>query len=139
MATIQTRPQTAQERSHRSLRQMRPNRTAREWRYLTYTGVGLLVLLTVHMVAQHFVVEETGGLRSYQDVLDYVANPVIFTIEAFFLLFVTVHALLGLRNVLFDLDPTPVVRRWINRGLTLLGFLTVGYSIFLLATLASRA
>ena len=30
------------------------------------SGVLLLVLLTVHMVAQHFVVE--GGLRTYGDV-----------------------------------------------------------------------
>jgi succinate dehydrogenase hydrophobic anchor subunit len=91
------------------------------------------------MVAHHFVVEGIGGLRTYDQVLDYIANPWIFTIESLFLLFVTAHALLGLRGVLYDLDPGPTVRRWIDRGLWVLGIATVGYGSFLLGTLASRA
>ena len=39
------------------------------------TGVALVVLAAVHMVAQHFVVDETGGLRTYQQVLDYLEQP----------------------------------------------------------------
>ena len=46
------------------------------------SGVALLVLVTIHMVAHHFVVEEVGGLRTYAQVLDYIANPVIFVIES---------------------------------------------------------
>jgi len=95
--------------------------------------------VTVHMVAHHFVVNGVGGLRTYDQVLDYVANPWIFTIEGLFLLFVTAHAMLGLRGVLFDLDPSAALKRWIDRGLWTLGLATVAYGYFLLGTLASRA
>ena len=32
------------------------------------------MLLGIHMVANHFVVESVGGLRSYHQVLEYIAN-----------------------------------------------------------------
>jgi succinate dehydrogenase hydrophobic anchor subunit len=109
------------------------------WRATAYTGVALVVLITVHMVAHHFVVHETGGLRSYEQVLEYVANPVIFAIELLFLVVVTVHAMLGLRGVLFDLATGDRARAWISRGLLVLGVVTVAYGIVLIVTLASRA
>ncbi len=132
MATIRTRG-TARRRSARA------PRSAGEWRITTLTGLGLLVLLAVHMVANHFVVKSIGGLRDYRQVLAYIANPVIFTIESLFLLFVTVHAMLGLRSVLLDLDPSPRLHRWIDRGLAVLGLVTLAYGSFLIGTLASRA
>jgi succinate dehydrogenase hydrophobic anchor subunit len=111
----------------------------RVWRLTTFSGVALLVLITVHMVANHFVVESVGGLRSYPQVLDYIANPLMFTIESLFLLVVTLHAMLGLRGVLFDLTGDRRHRAWIDRGVTVLGVLTVAYGFFLVGTLASRA
>ena len=135
MSTVRTRPETTPRRRRRG----RTPRSAREWRLTALTGVALLALVTVHMVAHHFVVEEIGGLRDYDRVLEYISNPVIFTIEAFFLLFVTVHALLGVRGVLYDLDPSPGLRRWIDRGLVVLGLATIAYGYFLIGTLASRA
>jgi succinate dehydrogenase / fumarate reductase, membrane anchor subunit len=134
VTTIKTRPERSSPRRDR----LRP-RSAREWRVTTLTGVALLLLLTVHMIANHFVIDSVGGLRNYDEVLDYIANPVIFTIESFFLLFVTVHAMLGVRGVLYDLDPGPRQRRWIDVGLVTLGLATLGYGYFLLGTLASRA
>jgi succinate dehydrogenase hydrophobic anchor subunit len=134
MAVVKTRPEGATSRGGR-LRA----RSAREWRLTTLTGVALLVLLTVHMVANHFVIDSVGGLRDYDQVLDYIANPAIFTIESFFLLFVTLHAMLGLRSVLYDLDPGPRLRRWIDVGLVTLGLATLAYGYFLIGTLASRA
>jgi succinate dehydrogenase hydrophobic anchor subunit len=101
--------------------------------------VALVVLITVHMVAHHFVVQRTGGLRSYRQVLEYVANPVIFTIELLFLVVVTVHAMLGLRSVLFDLATGERARAWISRALVVLGVVTVAYGVTLIVTLASRA
>jgi succinate dehydrogenase hydrophobic anchor subunit len=109
------------------------------WRVTAFTGIGLVVLLAAHMVAHHFVVESTGGLRTYDQVLDYLANPVMFVIECLFLGFVTVHAMLGLRSVLFDLTTGVRARAWISRGLVALGVLTVAYGLVLVATLASRA
>jgi succinate dehydrogenase hydrophobic anchor subunit len=109
------------------------------WRATAFSGVGLLLLITVHMVAHHFVVEGTGGLRTYEQVLDYVANPVMLLVELLFLVFVTVHAMLGLRSVLFDLATGDRARAWISRGLLALGAVTVAYGFVLVLTLASRA
>lgn len=111
----------------------------RIWRWTAFTGIGLLVLVTIHMIAHHFVVEGIGGLRTYRQVLEYVANPVMFTIECTFLVVVTIHAMLGLRSVLFDLNFGPRARVRINKGLVALGALTVAYGFVLIGTLASRA
>ena len=56
-------------------------RRSRTWKATAGTGVALLALVTIHMVAHHFVVEEVGGLRTYAQVLDYISNPVIFVLE----------------------------------------------------------
>ena len=140
MASLRTRARPGTSRSA-ARRRVAPRsaRTARDWRITTLTGVALLGLLLVHMIGHHFVVDEVGGLRSYDQVLDYVAHPVIFTIESFFLLFVTLHAMLGLRGVLLDLDPTPRLRRVIDVGAVVLGLATLAYGYFLIGTLASRA
>jgi succinate dehydrogenase hydrophobic anchor subunit len=111
----------------------------RVWRWTAFTGVALLVLVTIHMIAHHFVVESIGGLRTYRQILDYIANPVMFTIECTFLVVVTIHAMLGLRSVLFDLNFGARARARINRGLVALGALTVVYGLALIGTLASRA
>jgi len=133
MAVVQTRPRPTRQR------QVPAGRSSRAWWWTALTGAGLLLLLTVHMVAHHFVVEDVGGLRSYEQVLDYIANPVIFMLELFFLIVVTIHALLGLRGVLFDLGIGVRARRRTDLLLWLLGPATVGYGVFLIATLASRA
>jgi len=116
----------------------RPSQT-RAWRWTAYSGVALLVLLTVHMVAHHFVVEGAGGLRTYEQVLDYIATPVILVVECLFLVAITIHAMLGLRSVLLDLGTSDRGRARVNRWLTVLGTLTIAYGLFLVLTLASRA
>jgi len=112
---------------------------SRSWRWTALTGVALLLLVTIHMVAHHFVVEEIGGLRTYRHVLDYIATPVIFVIEGVFLVVVTVHAMLGLRSVLLDLGVSERWRRPLDRALVALGIVTVGYGFALIGVLASRA
>jgi succinate dehydrogenase hydrophobic anchor subunit len=133
MAIVETRPRPARGRVHPG------GKTARVWWWTAGTGAALLILVMVHMVAHHFVVEDVGGLRTYTQVLEYIANPVIFTVECFFLLAVTIHALLGLRSVLFDLNLGRRAKRRIDVGLWLLGVATVAYGFFLVGTLASRA
>ncbi|HSD80646.1 MAG TPA: hypothetical protein VLB47_08295 [Solirubrobacteraceae bacterium] len=117
----------------------RGGRSARVWRWTAGTGIALVVLAAVHLVAQHFVVEETGGLRTYAQVLDYLAHPVILVLEAGLLLAVTIHAMLGLRSVLYDLDLGARARRRVDAVLWAVGTLTVAYGAFLLVVLASRA
>lgn len=120
-------------------RQLPAGKSVRAWRWTVFTGAALLVLLLVHMVAHHFVVEEVGGLRTYQQVLEYIASPLIFTVECFFLVTVTAHALMGLRSVLLDMGFGVRARRRLDGTLWVLGIVTVGYGFFLIATLASRA
>lgn len=125
---------------HTQTSERRPLATqTRVWRWTAFTGVALLVLVTIHMIAHHFVVESIGGLRTYRQILDYIANPVMFTIECTFLVVVTIHAMLGLRSVLFDLNFGAQARARINKGLVALGALTVAYGLALIGTLASRA
>ena len=133
MDVAPTRPRLAQRRP------VPGGKSVRVWRWTVVTGAALLVLLVVHMVAHHFVVDSIGGLRSYQQVLDYISTPVIFTIECFFLVVVTAHALMGLRSVLFDMGFGARARRRIDIGLWVLGLATVAYGFFLVGTLASRA
>jgi succinate dehydrogenase hydrophobic anchor subunit len=111
---------------------------SRPWRFTAMTGVAVLALVTIHMIAHHFVVESVGGLRSYEQIVAYIGNPVIFAIEAIFLVAVTWHAMLGLRSVLFDLGLSAGARRLVNRGLTALGVLTVAYGLTLITVLAFR-
>jgi len=136
MAVVETRPPRP---SRRARERERYQPSVRVWQLLAGSGIVLLVLVTVHMVANHFVVESIGGLRTYEQVLDYIADPLIFTIECFFLLVVTVHAMLGLRSVLFDMRLDTRARRRVDAGLWLLGIATVAYGFYLVGTLASRA
>jgi succinate dehydrogenase hydrophobic anchor subunit len=112
---------------------------SRVWTWTAGTGIALLALVTIHMVAHHFVVQQIGGLRTYQDVLDYIGNPVMFVIELVFLVVVTIHAMLGLRSVLFDFGLSERSKRLVDRGLVVLGVLTVAYGFLLIGVLASRA
>jgi succinate dehydrogenase hydrophobic anchor subunit len=111
----------------------------RTWRATALSGVAVLVLVTVHMVAHHFVVEEVGGLRTYRQVLAYVGHPVIVVLESLFLVVVTWHGLLGLRSVLFDLGLTEATQRRVSRGLTALGVVTIAYGLTLIGVLAARS
>ena len=117
----------------------RRGRSSRVWHWTAGTGMALVVLATMHIVAQHFIVHQKGGLRTYAEVLSYIGNPVIFVLEAAFLVAVTVHGMLGVRGILHDLDPSPRTRRRIDRALWIVGALTVAYGMALLITLAIRS
>ncbi len=100
------------------------------WLVQVVTGWLLLVLVAIHLVAQHFVVP--GGLRTYQDVRAYVSHPLIWSLEALFLVVVTVHAALGLRAIALDFAPAPRWQRRLDGALGLLGFGTIAYGLWLL-------
>ena len=117
----------------------RRGRSARLWHWTAGSGMALVLLATMHIVAQHFIVHQKGGLRTYSEVLTYISNPVIFVLEAGFLLAVTIHAMLGIRSILRDLDLSPRLNRRLDRALWALGSLTVLYGAVLLTTLALRS
>ena len=90
------------------------------WILQAFTGVMLVVLLGLHMVAQHFVVK--GGLRDYQQVVQYLSNSFVFLLEIAFLIIVTWHALLGVRSLLLDFG---LPLRW-HRALFALALVLAG-------------
>jgi succinate dehydrogenase cytochrome b556 subunit len=101
------------------------------------SGVGLLVLLGLHMIAQHFVV--TSGLRFYDDVIAWLRNPVVIAVEVAFLVFVTYHALLGIRAILFDFGFSERTERRITNIFWVIGIITVVYGIVLFAAILNAA
>jgi succinate dehydrogenase hydrophobic anchor subunit len=117
----------------------RTARSARVWRWTAGSGVALVALATLHIVAQHFVVHQKGGLRTYSEVLSYIGNPVIFVLESCFVFAVTIHAMLGIRGILRDLDLVPRNARRLDRTLWVVGTLTIGYAMALLVVLAVRS
>lgn len=120
-------------------RDYRRGRSPRVWHWTAGSGMALVALATLHIVAQHFVVHQKGGLRTYTEVLSYIANPVIFVLETGFLFAVTVHAMLGIRGILHDLDLSPRATRRLDATLWVVGTVTVAYGMALLVTLAARS
>ena len=106
------------------------------WILQAFTGVMLVVLLGLHMVVQHFVV--AGGLRNYQQVVQYISNPFVFLLEIAFLIIVTWHALLGVRAVILDLGLKPATERRVTAVLSIIGVIAVAYGIWLSATIVAQ-
>lgn len=125
--------------SRRSLEQLAVDRdrSGSLWLIQAFSGLFLVFILGLHMVAHHFVVE--GGLRDYQQVLDYVANPVIFIIEILFVILATSHALLGTRAIILDLRPSLGATKALNWVLGILGAVTIIYGIWLALALQQLA
>lgn len=113
--------------------------TTRDWGWIlqAVTGVAVLGLVTLHMIANHFMVPE--GLRDYSQVVAWLSNPLVVALEVVFLVTVTWHALLGVRAVLYDLGPSRRAARWITRGLALIGVLMVGYGLWLTGVITGQA
>lgn len=103
------------------------------WIIQAITGLLLIVVLVLHMVAHHFVVD--GGIRNYEQVIEYISNPLIFWLEVLFLTVVTIHAMLGLRAILFDLGPGATTRRVLNWVLGIVGLVAWVYGVWLAVAL----
>lgn len=101
------------------------------------SGAVLLVLLTLHMIAQHFIVPT--GLRFYEDVINWLRNPVVIAIEVTFLVFVTYHAVTGVRAILFDFGFSERSEKRITNILWVVGIVTVVYGVALLAAILNAA
>lgn len=101
------------------------------------SGAALLVLLGLHMVAQHFIVPT--GLRFYEDVIAWLRNPVMIVAEVAFLVVVTYHALVGVRAILFDLGLSERTERRITLVLWVVGLVTVAYGVTLFAAILNAA
>ncbi len=125
--------------SRRTMEEMaaRRDRSGSLWLVQAFSGLFLVFILGAHMIAHHFIVE--GGLRDYQQVLDYVANPVVFVIEVLFVILGVVHALLGVRAIITDLRPSAGTLRVVNWALALFGLVAIGYGLWLALALQRLA
>ena len=125
--------------SRRTLEEMatRRDRSGSLWLVQAFSGLLLVFILGAHMIAHHFIVE--GGLRNYQQVLEYVANPVVFIIEVLFVILAVIHALLGVRAIVIDLRPSAAALRVVNWVLLAVGAVTIGYGLWLALALQRAA
>src|SRR5947209_18915882 len=94
-----------------------------------FPGVGLVLLLGLHFIANHFIAK--GGLRDFADVVAYLRTTIILVLEVLFLIVVTSYALLGVRAILLDLGLSDRVEKRLSQVLTIFGVLTVGYGLWL--------
>lgn len=110
----------------------------RDWSFVVQavTGVVVMGLVTLHMVANHFVVPE--GLRDYAQVVAYLSSPVIVVLEVAFLVTVVWHGLLGLRAVIFDLGLSAREETWVTRVLAVVGVVTVGYGLWVTTVIVGQ-
>jgi len=125
--------------SNRSLEQMaaKQDRSGSLWLIQAFSGLFLVILLGTHMIAHHYIVE--GGLRDYQQVLDYVSNPVIFTLEVLFVILGVTHALLGVRAIVTDMRPSASTLRVVNWVLIVFGVVAIAYGLYLAVALQRLA
>ena len=106
------------------------------WFIKILTGFLVIVILLIHLVVNHLIVE--GGLLTYADVVQYYQKAIVPIMEIFFLVFVVTHALLGLRSVILDLHPSNKMLKAINYGLISLGTVSIVYGIWLVIVIVGR-
>jgi succinate dehydrogenase cytochrome b556 subunit len=103
------------------------------WILQAASGALLVVLLSLHLIAQHFMAP--GGVLEYNEVVAHLRNPIIFVLETAFAGSVLFHAFAGVRAILLDLGLSKTQERPINITLTVLG---VGLFVYgLILTLAT--
>ncbi len=98
------------------------------WLWQAFTGLLLVVLLTLHLVVQHFV---SGGLMSYQDIVQYLSNPFVLALEILFLASVIFHAFAGVRALVIDGGASKRAVDAATWILVVLGLLMFGYGVWL--------
>ena len=118
----------------------RPIYKAREgagvWIFKIFAGLFIVLLLGLHFVVNHLVAP--GGLLSYADVVAYYQSPIIPIIEGIFLILVVSHALVGLRSIILDLNPSDRALKNITTVFWIIGIAAVAYGIWLLVVMAGR-
>ena len=107
------------------------------WLFKIAAGLVILLLLGVHFVVNHLVAP--GGLLTYADVVNYYTNPIIPVMEGLFLAFVLGHALVGIRGIILDLNPSDQILRLVDWVLVVVGGAALVYGIWLLAVISARS
>jgi len=106
------------------------------WFIKIVSGLIIVLFLGLHFIINHLVAPE--GLLNYADVLEYYSNPIIPIIEILFLVTVVPHALIGIRGIMLDLNPKPVLVNVINIALLACGISAIIYGIWLIIVIVNR-
>jgi succinate dehydrogenase / fumarate reductase membrane anchor subunit len=106
------------------------------WLAKIASGVLVVVLIMVHLVANHVVA--VGGLMDYNAVVNYLSHPWITFMESSFLIIVVTHSLLGTRSIILDLNPPVKLLKFIDAFMLLLGLAATGYGIWLIRLIVIR-
>jgi succinate dehydrogenase hydrophobic anchor subunit len=111
------------------------NENALLWFIKLLAGGLIFFLLIVHFIVNHLIAP--GGLLTFNDIVQYYQNPLVLIMEGLFLAAVLVHALLGLRSIILDLNPTSKIMWFLDRGLVMVGSSAFVYGIWLLIRVSS--
>ena len=98
------------------------------WVWQALSGLLLVFLLGLHLFVNHFMV---GGLLTYDDIVAYLANPLVFILEVLFLIAVIFHAMLGVRALVLDQGASPQQARRLDRILIGVGMALFLYGVWL--------
>lgn len=114
----------------------KPREGAWLWLFKIVAGLMIVLLLALHFIVNHLVAP--SGLLSYQDVIVYYQNPIIPIVEVIFLIFVVSHALVGLRSIVLDLNPSDGVLRLVDAVFWLAGTGFIIYGIWLVVVITQQ-
>jgi succinate dehydrogenase hydrophobic anchor subunit len=114
----------------------KPREGAWLWMYKIFAGLMIVIILAIHLIINHLVAP--SGLLSYEDVVRYYNNPLIVVMEIIFLVFVVSHALVGMRSILLDLNPSDRILRLADVFMIGLGTVSIAYGTWLALVIASR-
>lgn len=105
----------------------KPRNSTGTLRWFTQAGLGILliVLLSVHLLVNHWIAPQ--GLLSHGDVVRYYDVLGIALMEIMFLIIVTAHCLLGLHNILLDINLSSNLTTVLTWLLVILGISVVIY------------
>lgn len=117
--------------------QPNPQETAWIWLAKILSGAFIIVLMAIHFTVNHLVAP--GGLLSYNEILSYYSRLFVPLMEVAFLVIVVTHALIGVRSILLDLNPSARWLKIIDRALISLGAVSIVYGTWLIVIIAVRA
>jgi len=109
------------------------------WFLQRVTGAGLIVLLLIHVVVNHYLnisEAEKGilpGLVVFSDVADRLETAGYWVIDIFLLSFVLYHGLNGIRNIALDYGARGATERVLTGVLLAIGVGAFIFGIFALA------
>lgn len=107
------------------------------WFVKILTGIFVIALLFVHLIVNHLTAPE--GLLTFDEVVAYLSNPWVAFMELSFLVIVVVHALVGTRSIVLDLNPSDGTMRIVDILFVLIGLVSIGYGFWLTSVIIGYA